>query len=341
MAHDLVFDPKADSPLSDEALKAKKERYARFDADAAPERIAREALGAGVKKREPLGVGANAFDHLVYRLHMDDGRTIICRINADAIIAEDFPIEAMLYGAWRAAGVPSPEVYNVTLRDTPAGIDYMLLESVGTSDLEKHLAQHPEDAIEYARASGAFLARLHTAPASGFGMLKLQDGSLQGSHETWKEAILVRMEETLAYLMHHQILSSEQTDTIRSAMVQNDGLLMLSRGVTLHGDYHNANILIDDNHKEIAAAVDLSQAKSGDPIYDIAFYGTYVSAELFSAFCGGYFASARRPEDFEKKVALYQLRIYLSKAKLRKRFGYDERIPAALSGIERALGVLS
>lgn len=341
MTEEPAFDPKADSPLSDDALRNKKKRYALFDTESVIARIAQESLGASLKRIEPLGTGANAFDHLVFRLHTTDGRALVCRINADALVAEDFPVEAALYSAWRVAGVPSPEVYNVTLRDKPDGIDYMLLESVGTSDLEKHLAQHPEDEMEYARASGAFLARLHTVPVPGFGMLALRGGSLRGSHATWREALLVRMEETLTYLVQHQLLSPEQAEEVRFAMKRNDGLLELSRGVALHGDYHNANILIDEAHKDVVAAVDLSQAKAGDPPYDIAFYGTYVSPEKFNAFCDGYFSQTNKPDDFEKKIAFYQLRIYLSKAKLRKRFGYDERIPAALAGIERALGVLS
>ncbi len=336
-----MFDPKADSPLSDSVLREKKERYARFDTESVVTRITQESLGVGVKKIEPLGTGANAFDHLVFRLHTDDGRVMVCRINADALVAEDFPIEAELYSAWRAAGVPSPEVYNVTMRDKADGLDYMLLESVGAGDLEKHLIQHPEDAIEYARASGAFLAHLHTVSVPGFGMLALRKGLLQGSHATWREAIQVRLEETLAYLVRHQLLSPEQEETVRAAVARNDALLDLDQSVTLHGDYHNANIIIDEAREGIAAAIDLSQAKAGDPLYDLAFYSTYVSPETFKVFCEGYFPQADRPKDFEKKLALYQLRIYLSKAKLRKRFGYENRIPAAIEGVVHALKQLA
>lgn len=336
-----AFDPKADSPLSDDALRAKKERYKRFDAGNVVRKIARESLGVALKRVEPIGVGANAFDHLVFRLLTDDKRVLVCRINADVLVAEHFPTEAALYRKWRAAGIPSPEIYNVTLREKPEGLDHMVLESVGTSDLEKHLVQHPEDAIEYARASGAFLSRFHTVPVLGFGMLTLKEGSLEGSHRTWREALQVRAEETLTYLTKHKILSVEHAEKIRSALARHQELLELPHGVTLHGDYHNANIIIDSAKRTVVAAVDLSQAKAGDPLYDIAFYGTYVPSETFAAFCEGYFSHAKKPADFEKKLAIYQLRIYLSKVKLRKRFGYDDRIPAALSGIERVLSVLS
>lgn len=335
-----VFDPKADSPLSDDALKAKKERYAHFDVESNVACITQESLGVAVERIEPLGVGANAFDHLVYRLHTTDGRVLVCRINTDSLVAEHFPIETALYDAWRAAGIPSPEVYGVALRNIADGLDYMLLENVGTSDLEKHLVQHPEDTIEYARTSGAFLARLHTVPVPGFGMLTLREDSLQGSQVTWREFLHTRLDETLAYVAHHHLLSEEQIEEVRSTMIRNDALLDLDQGVTLHGDYHNANIIIDEERKEVVAAVDLTQAKAGDPIFDLAFYSTYVSPETFTTFCEGYFPAGDRPDDFEKKLALYQLRIQLSKIKLRKRFGYEARIPLAVEGVMRALQTL-
>ncbi|TSC70514.1 MAG: putative homoserine kinase type II (protein kinase fold) [Parcubacteria group bacterium Gr01-1014_49] len=332
-----IFDPKADSPLSDEDLGKKKERYELFDAEAELARIARELLGTTLKNFEPLGTGANAFDHLVFRLDTADGRAIVCRINTDALVAKHFPVETALYRAWRAAGIPSPDVYAVVMRDKPDGLDYMLLEHVGTTDLEKHLVYHPEEREGYARKTGEFLAGFHTVSVPGFGMLALDNGSLRGEQETWRDALLIRFEENLAYLLERELLSASQAEAARRAMAANAVLLDDKPGVTLHGDYHNANIIIDEARGKPVAAVDLSQARAGDPVFDMAFYGTYVPPEIFAVFCDGYFSRVGEPNDFERKLALYQLRIYLGKAKLRKRFGYEERIPAAIEGMERCL----
>lgn len=334
---DPIFDPKADSWLSDEALRSKRNRYVNFDAKTVIARIAKESLRANIIRIEPLGVGANAFDHLVFRAHTDKGLKVVFRLNTDAAIAEDFLIEKALYNTWYKAGIPSPEIFDVALRKKKDDPDYMLLEHVGTTDVEKHLKQYPQNEESYARASGAFLKHIHTIPVKGFGMLTLEGKELRGGHTTWREAIYVCLEETLTYLLKHKLISSKQEKEIRHAFEKNDELLTLKSGLTLHGDYHNGNIMIDEGINEVVAAIDLSQAKSGDPIYDIAFYGTYVSPKTLDAFCEGYFDQLTKPNDFEKKLALYQLRIYLSKAKLRKRFGYTERIPAAIEGIIRSL----
>ena len=335
-----LFDPKADSPLSDEALQKKQDRYAHFDAATVLPRIARESFGAAIVQVDPLGTGANAFDHLVFRLHTDDGRRVVCRINTDTLVAKYFPVETALYNAWRAVGIPSPAVYAVSLRKTPNDIDYMLLESVGATDLEKYIKVHPEEEMELARAAGAFLARLHSLPVQGFGILGFHHDSLTGQQSSWPQALLIRLDETIAYLLDHNIISRSDAEASRAMFTRHEGLLALAQATALHGDYHDANILLDETSKEVVAAIDLSQAKAGDPLYDIAFYGTYVTAEKFNSFCSGYFAKSVTPPELELKVALYQLRIYLSKAKLRKRFGYTDRIPAAIHGVERSLATL-
>ncbi|MFA6315438.1 MAG: aminoglycoside phosphotransferase family protein [Candidatus Paceibacterota bacterium] len=338
---DLIFDPKADSALPDEALRSKKNRYVNFDAKTTVTQIAAEALGAKIVRVEPLGVGKNAFDHLVYRAYTDKGLKVVFRLNTDSIVAKHFMVEATLYDIWHRAGISSPEVYNITLRNKKNDPDYILLENVGTHDLEEYLRHHPRDLTTYAFSSGAFLRHLHTVSLEGFGILELKDEVLQGSQKTWKEAIHVRLEENLKYLVKHHLLTLKQEKEIRNTFVKNDKLLELETGTTLHGDYHNANIIIDEVSGKVIAAIDLSQAKVGDPLYDVAFYGTYVSKEIFDLFCKGYFGHSKRPPNLEKKLALYQLRIYLSKAKLRKRFGYEERIGAASHGIVDSLKKLT
>jgi len=330
-----LFDPKADSPLSDVVLLAKRNRYAGFDAS----RLLPQILSSQgtLLRYEQLGTGANAFDHLVFRVYLRHGSRVICRINTDSEVAEHFSKEAKLYGLWRAAGIPSPEVYEVKLRTSSAGFDYMLLQSVGTSDLEKYLTERREATLDYAHKAGVFLARLHVIKLPEFGMVQLVGDTLYGEQASWYEAITLRLADTLEYLTAQSLLPPNQVAAITDIFIRYKSLLSIPNGVTLHGDYHNANIIIDETKRTIVAAVDLTQAKAGDPLYDLAFYRTYVTPEVFATFCNGYFEGTLRPDDFEKKISLYSLRIYLSKAKLRKRFGYEDRIPAAIDGINQSL----
>lgn len=341
MKGEPVFDPKADSPLSDETLKGKKERYARFDSDTALARVIRDVFDTEIKSVQSLSTGSNAFDHLVYRVQITDGRSVICRINTDPTISEYFLVEAALYNAWRTAGIPSPEVFAVQLRTDSEGFDYMILESVGTTDLERLLKEDSARTASCAVRAAEFLAHIHSVSLPGFGMLTLKDTQLTGSHSSWSEAVLVRLNETLEYLVEHSLLTKDQVEAIQAAFVRHNDLLELSQGVSLHGDYHNANILFDEIKGTIPAAIDLSQAKVGDPVFDLAFYSTYVTPEVFTIFLTAYQSKAGVQVDLEKKLALYRLRIYASKAKLRKRFGYEERIPAAIEGMVQALQELA
>lgn len=331
-----VFDPKADSTLSDEELASLKERYASFNAAEEIPRIVQETFGTLVLSWQSLEESANAFDHLVYAADIEqEGRRLplVVRINAARMPDEMLPIETEIYGLLGAQGIAAPTVYASKLRASDRTYDYMVMKRIGSTSLESLLAKDASLDKEYARKAGAYLAQLHTIPLPGFGMI---GEGLHGVHDTWSEALRIRLPETLAYLVEQQLLSEDVCHTIEHLFTHEEP--SLARGVLLHGDFHPANIIIDEPNRKIAGAVDLSQAKVGDPLFDIAFYATYVSEERLSAFLEGY---GRTPTDEDQDLlALYSLRIYLSKAKLRKRFGYEERIPAALAGIERALGVL-
>jgi aminoglycoside phosphotransferase (APT) family kinase protein len=220
----------------------------------------------------------------------------------------------------------------------------MIMDKMGTGNLETRLAQHPSESHHYVRSAGEFLATLHRIQLPGFGSLSLlqaQNGALAGVAHSWKEAVRARLGETTEYLVAHGIINGETEIAVRDTLDREEHLLDLTMGTLLHGDYHDANILIDEGTRSIAGAIDLSQPKVGDPLFDVAFYATYCQQEKRDYFLEGYFSSCTPPRDWQRKVALYQMRIYLSKAKLRKRFGYESRIPAAVAGLHKSMEFLT
>lgn len=333
----VIFDPKADSTLSDEELIALKARYSSFDAASEVPRIIEEVFGVAPISWGPFEKTANAFDHLVYAAEVEsDGARlpIVVRINAARTPEKMLLVEEAAYKLLAAHDIPAPRVYAAALRTGDRTYDYMVMQRIGSTSLESLLAKDASFDQEYARKAGAYLAQIHAIPLPGFGMI---GEGFRGVHASWPEALRIRLPETLAYLVEQQLLSEDASRTIERIFMQEEP--MPAAGALLHGDFHPANIIVDESDRSVAGAIDLSQAKVGDPLFDIAFYATYASEERLAAFLDGY-GRALTDED-RRLLARYSLRIYLSKAKLRKRFGYEERTPAALAGIERALSELA
>ncbi len=338
-----LFDPKADSPATDEYLHALKERYQALDIQALAQHTLEETLGITPIAVQSLGGGENAMDHVllsVEALYQGEHKEFVVRVNTSSVPEPRLVLETKLYALWQSKGVPAPRVYGVRLRTQAYPYDFMVMDKVGDLNLETY-RRGRYGSVTTARSAGAFLANLHVVALRGFGPFAsgYTDGHLVGACDSWEEAIREDVEGTLDYLERTEIMSVEATGRTKRIFEQHKSLLTLPEGVLLHGDFHPANILVYMDTGLVAGAVDLSQAKVGDPLFDIAFYGTY-DTETFSEFMTGYAEVRPLPEDSKERLALYSLRILMSKAKLRKRFGYEDRIAAAIIGMEDALRVL-
>lgn len=342
-ADPALFDPKADSPLTDEHLHAFKTRYAVVDSETLARHALEETLNVVPLSVRSLGGGVNAMDHvliLTEAFFKGERREFVVRANTSPFPEPRLALEAALYTLWCSKGIAMPRVYGVGLRTPAHAYDYMVMDRIGNVDLEVYGRNHHDPAL-LARSAGAFLATLHNVPLPGFGPLSSEyvEGHLTGAYSTWKDAIQDGIPSTLSYLEREEIIDTRMVKKVKEVFEQHTFLLTLSEGVLLHGDYHPANILVHADTGAIAGAVDMSQAKVGDPLFDIAFYSTY-DTETFSEFVSGYQDTHSLPENLKERLALYSLRILMSKAKLRQRFGYKERIPDAIAGMEDALRVL-
>ncbi len=342
-ADPALFDPKADSLLDDVHLHALKTRYKTVDTTQLAHRALKETLGIVPVSIRSLGGGGNAMDHVIIvaeAFHESEQREFVIRANTSPFPEPRLVLEATLYALWSSRGVVTPRVHGVGLRTQARAYDYMVMDRVGDLDLETY-RKNRHDPGALAHSAGSFLAALHGVPLSGFGPFspRYAEGLLMGAYDSWEAAIRDGVPDTLKYLERESIVNMEIAQEITAVFERHAPLLALSEGVLLHGDYHPANVLVRMDTGAIAGAVDLSQAKVGDPLFDIAFYGTYDGAAL-PAFVSGYQDVRPIPENPIERIALYSLRILMSKAKLRHRFGFGERIPAAVAGMEDALRVL-
>ena len=88
----------------------------------------------------------------------------------------------------------------------------------------------------------------------------------------------------------------------------------------LHGDLNDANIFCDQG--KIFAIIDWEDCLLGDPIYDIASWGTFFrNSERIELLIRGYKSITEIPNDFWQRYWLYFLRISLAKTVHRYRFG--------------------
>ena len=342
----IIFDPQADSPLPDAEIRQKKDRYHQFKAAQEIDRISIWVFGVPATTFKSLSEAANAIDHLVYEVTVTVhgvALSLIYRINIGSLPETHLYAEEVLNKTWATHGVPVPKIFATCVRGSEFDYDFTVTERIGTTNLEVHLTHHPADTAEYAKLAGAFLSSIHQVALPGFGNLSLSAagrGSLSGVCHAWDELIFSQLEETLFFLLQHHIVTPDIANQIEAALAENVTFFKTVRGVSLHGDYHPANILIDATQRQVVAAIDLSKAKIGDPVFDLAFYATYCSPEVVAAFRQGYETVSPLPEATERRLALYQLRILASKAKLRYRFGYEAKIPQAVTGIEQALKFL-
>ena len=112
----------------------------------------------------------------------------------------------------------------------------------------------------------AFLARIVRDLVSLHGM-RLQDLAPNGLEQVihrLEQKVLPRIRETLSPV-------ASSLDAFHTTLMQKAGSLPERRAMTIHGDFHTANVLVDD---EGATFTDLDSLACGDPAYDLALLGS-------------------------------------------------------------------
>ena len=94
----------------------------------------------------------------------------------------------------------------------------------------------------------------------------------------------------------------------------------VAQPVLVHGDIANHNTFTENG--KLTALIDWEDCLSGDPVFDLAYYGTgcYGHDEWKEWFLDGYIKVNPLGDDFEKRYWAYYLRIALAKSIVRYRF---------------------
>lgn len=187
---------------------------------------------------------------------------------------------------------------------------------------------------------GACLRRIHEWNVSGTGLLDPYY-PLTGLHKRWDEYLLLNLQEHMRKCLEIEAISPVEAEKIENHFASAAPKLSSIPGRLLHGDFGHHNIFISNG--EVSGVIDWEDALGGDPIFDIAYWGTFVREEMRAEFLSGYHGrDLELSEEFEFRYWLYYLRIALSKTVHRWLFSAVDRLgrPPASRRIQLALAKL-
>lgn len=324
-----IFYAKSDFTFDLTELRARKNRISAID-KLAIERL----LDARVESVELLPNAGTL--HALFRVLTPGRRYILKLALEDAEFG--FAIESWAMSAIRPnLAIPA---YEAVAKSLPC--PFLIIEEAAgqplTSFENPETQAMPEPLLfEYGRA----LANIHQLKGRGAGLLNCAARRWPaGLHETWRQAITLNLNKHLEicrsggaideFEQHDEIPDCFRTDILDDAPSR-----------LLHGDPGHHNVFSDG--QRITAIIDWEDALVGDPVFDIAYWGTFVRDEMRQRFLDGYQMVAKLPDDFEHRYWVYYLRVAISKTVHRSRFGTKDRPgrPPASQRIQKALSNLA
>lgn len=329
-----VFYPKADADAPDELLAS-----LRRDKDAEAERnAAGVARWAGrVFGERPVSVaplaGRGTF-HSLYKLALPTVGNCVVRTSVSAMPRRsfDFHVDGWVAEHMGPAGVPVPRVLGVDITREIVPFDCQASAEAAGEPLSIFDLDAPRGRGLVFKL-GALLARVHTVRTRKFGLLDV--GALVGGRggegllDSWEEYVFLNLDSHVKTCIEIDALGRDEADRVLAIF---DALRPALGGVApalLHGDLGYNNVFSDGGR--ITALIDWEDCLSGDPVFDIASWGTFVGNDARrEQFLEGYRSARKLPEDFEARYWLYYLRVMLAKTVHRHRFRYSDRIPASL-----------
>lgn len=337
LTRDNVFYPKTETFLSDEERLSLRDRYDKFHPEVEISKII-----DFVFHQKPIQfqkIIAWGLDHILYDVDLGDKRVVV-RINQTSVEDDYFEVEEYIYKKLIELGIQQCAVYYLEKRGKNFPYDFIILDKLMIGDFEKLLQEGEyttDEEVSLVKISGEFLKKIHSIKTTKYGFFdrsQLPVG-LVGTKDTWAEYYLTAFELNLSTLVELGYIDEEKATQIKNCVETNKSLLVCGSPVLLHGDYCDHNITSDMT--TITGAIDWTDAISGDPLHDIAFWSSFYPKERLNIFLEGYYGSEAKPTSFWDTLNLYLLRINVSKAVLRHKYGIPERVPLAINKIEESL----
>jgi len=251
---------------------------------------------------------------------LESGTEVVLRCHPKGIRNGYFHSEALAAHTAKHAGLPTFDT--IAIHDYEGGDDFAfhVLEKMPGTAIKKWLEAHPEDESKLLPQIGQMMARLHQVKVKGFGPFdneKAKKGELLGLHDTAGEAMRAGLPFNLEVLIAESVVSQQQADSITQLFEDSNPLLTVSQPVIVHNDFADWNLLTDG--EDVTGILDWDECVAGDPISDVACWGTFFNPERMHDFLEGYWQVAEKPDDFQARYELLRLRYLVSKMTLRLR----------------------
>jgi aminoglycoside phosphotransferase (APT) family kinase protein len=268
-------------------------------------------LGQEIIEAEPLMTGET---NQAYKATLKNRRQVLVRAGHQR--QRRFKTEANVMSRLKTeASVPVPTTHAIIPPNTtnPFAIQIMdFVENTSSIPKAESLASDPRR-DQILSNTGRLLRQAHQLTTNGFGRLE-EDGIRSNEHRTWSEVIirkdvqpLIRRLEKLK-VAHNPSLLTEAETILASHKAYLDRFteprLMLA-------DFNNGNVLIKADGT-VAAFIDIEAPKSGDPLFDLAYFAFINEDEVdLKAFYKGYGLTPEvyNSPEFTRKMKLYQVRI--------------------------------
>jgi len=340
-----IFYPKTDIRLDDSFLAVLQDqqeidlaRYFPFIED-----LCRSRWGDLPTSISSITIGGTY--HLLYHVFYDK-QSFIIRLNRlpDQHIDYEFLIDQWAYSLLEKHGLLSAKIIDVDFSRNIIPTDYEIMTYIEGQQLSAFCDRETQYMDPVLLASiGEYVARVHQIKLSGFGPLKIEsliektiDSS--GIFNSWDQYIFLRLNQHVHLCQNAGAIDTREARKIIELFASHAHFFNNISPVLLHGDLGNHNFISSDG-TSIAALIDWEDCMSGDPVFDVAFWGTFFRDHMLDDFLVGYKKITTLSADFLTRYWLYYLRIALSKTVHRIRFNYKDhpsRPPASLR-IQKAL----
>jgi aminoglycoside phosphotransferase (APT) family kinase protein len=254
-----------------------------------------------------------------------------------------FSIESWAMGKLKSLGLPNLQTPAYSALADSFSAPFLVIEEAKGQPLNRF-----EDAETQAMPQpllfelGRLLRRVHSVEAEGAGLIDVASlgEKPRGLHSNWEDYVMLQLDAHLEICERIGAITQERT-RIEKLFVEASPMLNRAPIRWLHGDPGHHNVFSEG--QGITAILDWEDSLCGDPIFDVAYWGTFVRDEMRDEFLRGYMTLEILPGDFERRYWLYYLRVAISKTVHRHLFGVKDRPgrPPASRRIQKALSKIS
>jgi len=345
-----IFYLKADSPFADSqlrALKVRAERELHARTLVVPE-LARQSGFTG--ETEPIAVG---YHHVVHKITGFQGEAVAVRSTVSDVFSEDRGLLLEKFARVWMGGVGRselvPETLTVKFKKDGVPFDLSILGFSAWPVLANLGDYVLDDDPRWLFEIGQTMREIHAIDGAGAGLLDVSetDAGLvpTGVHPQWADYVSLNLVKHADICVDACYIEPRQRDRILQLFDHLRAALNDRPRRLLHGDPGTHNICVVPETRRVTTFLDWEDALVGDPLFDVAMVSSFQPERRMQPFMKGYgMEFSRKPE--QQLIALYFLRIALSKTVHRLRFGIVDkpgrspghhRIYRGLDALERSL----